>query len=210
MLVDDHAVIRAGLKSLLSREPGMEIVGDTGDGRQAVKLAQQLTPDIVVMDIGMPELNGIEAAHQITTAQVKTKVVFLSMHREKSFVDGALRAGASGYVLKDDAPKVLAEAIRMVAGGGTYISPAVASDIFRSYAQGQAVASKGVFADLSGRELEVLQLVAEGKSTKEIAAKLHVSAKTVAAHREHIMAKLNLHSAVDLVRYALRQGLCQL
>lgn len=209
LLADDHAIVREGLRSMLEREPGVEIVADVGDGRTAVKTALQVKPDLVIMDISMPDLNGIEATRQITTELKRTKVICLSMHREKKFVGAMLRAGASGYVLKNDVTKELTDAVRKVMSGGLYLSPVMAADVVKEFVRGRPP-EKGAFADLSEREREVLQLIAEGSSTKDIATRLHLSEKTVAAHREHIMAKLDLHSVVDLTRYALREGIAHL
>lgn len=209
LLADDHAIVREGLRSLLEREPDIEVVAEVEDGRAAVNAASKKRPDVVVMDISMPDLNGIEATRQITSASRKTKVICLSMHHERKFVGAMLRAGASGYVLKNDVAREITEAIRRVMSGGTYLSPVVAGDVVRHYVRGRPP-EKGAFADLSEREREVLQLIAEGLSTKEAAAKLQLSEKTIAAHREHIMDKLNLHSVVDLTRYALREGISEL
>ena len=209
LLADDHTIVREGLRSLLERETDIEVVADVEDGRAAVRAVSETRPDVVIMDVSMPDMNGIEATRQITSAAPKTKVICLSMHRERKFVGAMLRAGASGYVLKNDVARELTEAIRRVMSGGTYLSPAIAGDVVRHYVRGRPP-EKGAFADLSEREREVLQLIAEGLSTKEVAAKLYVSEKTVAAHREHIMAKLNLHTVVDLTRYALREGLSEL
>lgn len=210
LLADDHAVVRAGLRHLLDSEPDMDIVADTGDGRTAVRLVRDLKPDVAILDIGMPDMNGIEATREIRRETTPTRVICLSMHRERELVDAALLAGVAGYVLKDDTAKSLAEAVRTVAGGGMFVSPAVSGDILRNYARGNAAKPGGAFATLTSREREVLQLIAEGRSSKEVAAKLHLSEKTVGAHREHIMAKLGLRNAVELTRYALREGITHL
>lgn len=210
VLVDDHAVIRAGLKSLLESKAGIQVVGDTGDGRTAIQMVGELKPDIVVMDISMPELNGIEATRQIIAGPHKVKVICLSMHREKKFVDAILQAGATGYIVKDDAPAVLDNAIQIIASGGIYLSPSIERDGAASYVQGRNATSPRQGAKLTGREIEVLQLISEGYSTKEIATKLNLSEKTVAVHREHIMSKLDIHNVVDLARYAMREGLTPL
>lgn len=210
LLADDHAIVREGLKSMLERVDGITVVGDVSDGRTAVKMAQQVKPDIIVMDISMPDLNGIDAARQIVSSLTKTKVICLSMHQEKKFVGAMLRAGASGYVLKNDVVKELTEAIRKVMSGGVYLSSAIAGCVVSDFVRGRSSRSRGAFTDLSDREREVLQLIAEGSSTKEIAEKLYLSEKTIAAHREHIMAKLDVHSVVELTRYALREGITEL
>lgn len=209
LLADDHTIVRKGLLSLLEREPDIDVIADVEDGRAAVKTVSQMKPDIVIMDISMPGLNGIEATRQIMSEAPTTRVICLSMHGERKFVGAMLRAGASGYVLKNDVTKELTEAIRRVLSGRTYLSPSLAGDIVRHYVR-ERPPEKGVFAELSEREREVLQLIAEGRSTKEAAAVLGLSEKTVAAHREHIMAKLNLHTVVELTRYALREGLSEL
>lgn len=210
IVVDDHTIMRDGLKSMLSRESDMEVVADTGDGRSAIDLARQLKPAVVLLDISMPEMNGIEAARRILSASRTTKVICLSMHSESRFVKAMLEAGAKGYVLKDDVTKELIEAIRRVALGGVYLSPAVAGGIVSNLATESKARSRHVFEKLSDREREVLQLIAEGYSTKEAASRLNVSEKTVSAHREHIMAKLGIHNVVDLTRYALKEGITEL
>ena len=211
VLADDHAIVREGLKSMLQSEPDMEVVGDVGDGRTAVKLVGEKKPDIVVMDISMPDMNGIEATQQIVSKNKNTKVICLSMHQERKFVGAMLQAGAAGYVLKNDVAKELTEAIRKVVSGGVYLSPAVAGDVVKHYVRNNATRpDKGAFVELSQREREVLQLIAEGYSSKEIASKLDLSEKTVASHREHVMDKLGIHNVAELTRYALREGLSQL
>jgi len=210
LLADDHTIVREGLKGMLEREPDMKVIADVGDGRTAVKMALQEKPDVVVMDISMPDLNGIEATSQIIAELKKIKVICLSMHREKKFVGAMLRAGASGYVIKNDVTRELIGAIRKVMSGDMYLSPAIAGDVVNQFVRGRSTQAKGAFTELSEREREVLQLIAEGLSTKEIAPKLGVSEKTVAAHREHIMEKLGLHNVVELTRYALREGISQL
>ncbi len=210
LLADDHAIVREGLKSLLEREPDMKVVADVGDGRSAVKMALQEKPDLVIMDISMPDLNGIEATSQIISELNRIKVICLSMYREKKFIGAMFQAGASGYVIKNDVTKELIGAIRRVVSGNIYLSPAIAADVVTHFVRDQSPRPKGAFTELSEREREILQLIAEGLSTKEIASKLSLSEKTVAAHREHVMQKLEMHNVVELTRYALREGISQL
>lgn len=210
LLADDHTIVREGLKGMLEREPDIKVVADVGDGRMALKMAHQEKPDLIVMDISMPDLNGIEATSQIIAEVRGIKVICLSMHREKKFVGAMLRAGASGYVIKNDVTKELIGAIRKVMSGGMYLSPAITGDVVNHFVKGRNTREKGAYTDLSEREREILQLIAEGLSTKEIASKLNLSEKTIAAHREHIMQKLGMHNVVELTRYALREGISQL
>ena len=209
LLADDHAVVREGLRTMLEREPGLDIIGVAENGRAAVRLAAEQKPDIVIMDIGMPGMNGIEATRQIIRDTAGCKIICLSMHSERKFVGAMLDAGASAYVLKNDAPRQLVSAIQNVMAGRTYLSPSIAKDVIRPIARNPAT-KPDAYATLSDREREVLQLISEGNSTKKIATKLFLSDKTISSHREHIMAKLNLHSVADLTRYALREGISEL
>jgi DNA-binding NarL/FixJ family response regulator len=209
LLADDHEIIRNGLRSLIEKEHGLEVIGEAENGRMAIHLARELKPDVVVMDIGMPDLNGIEATRQITTEVPGVKVLALSMHTDRRFVTGMLKAGASGYMLKDGAFEELIHAIRLVASNRIYISPGISSvlvDDLRHPSQDKVPSLPA----LTAKEREVLQLVAEGKGTKEIASQLHVSAKTVETHRQHIMEKLDIHSIAELTKYAVREGLTSL
>ena len=210
MLVDDHDVLREGVASLLVDEPDMTIVGEAATGRQAVAKVARLRPDIVIMDIGMPELNGIDATLQIVRERPKSRVICLSVHQEKQMVHAMLRAGAKGYLLKTNARKELVEAVRTVAWGQTYLSPPVASHVVACALQGHETNNSCPFEVLSEREREVLQLIAEGLRTELIGAQLHISPRTVLAHRENIMKKLHLDSVVALARYAIREGIAQL
>jgi two-component system response regulator NreC len=210
ILADDHKIIRDGLRSLIDKDPGMEVIAEAEDGRTAVRLALNLVPDVVVMDIAMPALNGIEAASQIIAALPKAKVIALSMHADKRYVVEMLKAGASGYLLKDSAFEELAHAIKTVLEGRTYLSPLVTEILIDDYLHLSQQADQSVFTILSSREREVLQLLAEGNSTAQIAERLHVSIKTVETHRQHIMNKLNLHSVAELTKYAIREGLTSL
>ena len=208
LLVDDHEMFREGLRSMLEKQPDMEVVGEAGNGREAVELVGQVQPDIVVMDIAMPDLNGIAAARQIVRDCAGAKVVALSMHADKRFVSGMFQAGASGYLLKKGAAKELIEAIRQVADHQIYLSPKVAGSVIEDYVQhlGTSPSSTGSAA-LSVREREVLQLIVEGKTTPEIAVDLNVSEKTIGTHRQHIMEKLDIHNVADLTKFAIREGL---
>lgn len=210
LLADDHTLLREGLKTLLERESDLQVVADVANGRLAVRKAEELQPDLVVLDVDMPELNGIEAARQLSAAHPRMRIVCLSMHGGSKFVDAMLGAGALGYVLKNEAAKTLVTAIRKVAGGEVYLSPEINTGLVRRYVRKQPADRGSAFTALSDREREVLQLIAEGASSKEISTKLAVSEKTVSTHREHIMAKLDLHNVADLTRYAIREGIANL
>jgi two-component system, NarL family, response regulator NreC len=203
LLADDHAVVRQGFKMILSAQADMEIIGEAGNGREAVQLATELQPDVVVMDVAMPELNGIEATRRLATASPRTRVVALSMHKDSVYVREILRAGARGYLLKDSPAPDLISAVRAVAAGEGFLSPAVSNAVLDDYRKHVT----DPIDLLSSREREVLQMLAEGKTNKEIAAILNLSVYTVDAHRGRIMEKLNLHSINDLVRFAVRSGL---
>jgi len=210
VLADDHRILREGLRSLLEREPGMEVVGEANNGRATVELVEKLTPDVVVMDLTMPGLNGMEATRQILGRVPGVKVLALSMHSDKRFVGGALSAGASGYLLKDCAFEELVRAIGIVARGQTYLSPGIAGTVVEGYvrqAHGREAEAPSV---LTVREREVLQLIAEGKTVKEIATTLSLSVKTVETHRGRIMAKLSIRSVAELTKFAIREGLTSL
>lgn len=210
LLADDHKIVRDGLRSLLYKQSGMEVVGEAEDGRRALQLAAELTPDIVIMDIGMPNLNGMEATRHILDAVQNVKVIALSMHSDKRFVSGMLQAGASGYLLKDCAFEELAQAVETVLGGQIYLSPKITGVVVEDYVQMTTQIETSPLSLLTSREREVLQLFAEGKNTKEIAALLYVSVKTVETHRQRIMKKLNIHNIPDLVKFAIREGLTSL
>ena len=210
LLVDDHPIVREGIRSLLERQPDMEVVGEAGDGRNAVRLARRLTPDVVIMDIGMQDLNGIEATRQITADLMAPRILCLSVHREKAMVAAMLRAGAIGYVLKTSVAPVLADAVRAVAAGETYLCPPIATDVVEHHVRSGHDGQPGAFRELSPREREVLQLIAEGHATKEIAFRMCLSPKTVLAHRATLMRKLGVASSHALVSYALREGVAEL
>ena len=208
LIADDHKIMLAGLRSLLEKQTDFEVVGEADNGRKAVQMAQEKTPDVVVMDVSMPDLNGIEATMQIIESLPKTRVVALSMHSDKRFVMGMLRAGASGYLLKDCASQELANAIAQVAGGKKYLSPEITGVVIDDFLLGGSSEEVTTAASpLSPREREVLQLIAEGWSTKQIASHLYVSIKTIETHRRQIMRKLDLHAIADLTKYAIREGL---
>jgi DNA-binding NarL/FixJ family response regulator len=203
LLADDHALVRHGFRMILAAQPDMEIAGEAGNGREAVELAQKLKPDVVVMDVAMPELNGIEATRRIIELAPRARVLALSMHKDAVYVREILRAGARGYLLKDSADADLLAAVRAVAKGEGYLSPGVSDAVLSDYRRHVT----DPLDLLTSREREVLQLIAEGKTNKEIATSLNLSVYTVEAHRGRLMEKLNLHSTGELVRFAVRSGL---
>ena len=203
LLADDHGVVRQGFKMILDAQADMEVVGEAANGRAAVELAERLKPDIVVMDVAMPELNGIEATRRLAESAPHVRVLALSMHKDSVYVRETLRAGARGYLLKDSGANDLVAAVRAVASGEGYLSPAVSNAVLDDYRRHVTNAMDL----LTSREREVLQMLAEGKTNKEIAAILNLSVYTVDAHRGHIMEKLNLHSINELVRFAVRNGM---
>lgn len=209
LLADDHRLFRDGLRPLLHREPGVEVVGEAGDGHEALRLVAQLRPDLVLLDVTMPGLNGLETARALTEAHPGVRVVMLTMHADRRFVVEALRAGAVGYVLKEAGFTELLQAMRTVMTGRIALSPQVADLVIADYAAQARLAPEGA-TPLSSREREVLQAMAEGLSTKEIAFQLGVSVKTVEAHRKAIMDRLDLHSVAELTKYAIRTGLTTL
>jgi two-component system, NarL family, response regulator NreC len=208
LLADDHIVMRTGLRALLERQPNLEVVGESENGRETVELVASLGPDVVVMDVAMPVLNGIEATKTIVTQRPATAVVILSMHADESYVMRALKAGARGYLLKDSAAVDLISAIQAVSQNKSFFSPKVsrilAEDYVRVLKQKGAVDSYDL---LSSREREILQLLAEGKANKEVATALNISPYTVETHRRHILEKLNLHNPAELILYAVRKGI---
>ena len=207
LLADDHTVVRKGLRLLLETQPGFSVIADASDGREAVGLAERLTPDVVVMDVAMPILNGIEAARQITAKQPQTAVVFLSMHSDEGYVLKALKAGARAYLLKDSAEYDLINAVRAVSEGKAFFSPAISKMLVEDYIrQMQERSVEDSYELLTTREREVLQLLAEGKNNKEVAGLLNLSLYTVETHRSNIFQKLNLHSGAELILYAIRKG----
>lgn len=203
LLADDHTIVRQGLKLILSSQPDFQVVGEAANGREVVELAEKLHPDIVLLDVAMPELNGIEATRRMMEANGRLRILVLSMHKESVYVREILKAGARGYLLKDVIDTELLNAVRSVARGDGYISPAVSGALLSDYRQNTTDP-----ADLlTNREREVLLLIAEGKTNKEVATKLNLSVYTVDSHRGKIMEKLNLHSTGELVRFAIKNGL---
>lgn len=203
VLADDHGVVRQGFRRILDAQPDMEIVGEASNGKEALELAAKFTPDVVVMDVAMPELNGIEATRRMAETAPRARVLALSMHKDSVYVREILRAGARGYLLKDAVDEDLIAAVRAVSRGEGYLSPGVADAVLTDYRQHVT----DPIDLLTSREREVLQLIAEGKTNKEIATTLNLSVYTVDAHRGRIMEKLNLHSTGELVRFAIRKGL---
>jgi DNA-binding NarL/FixJ family response regulator len=210
VIADDHRLFRSGLRQLIEKQAGVSVVAEAATGFEAVAAAKELSPDIVVMDISMPELNGIEATRRIVDETNTVRVIILSMHSDRRYVTEALRAGAKGYLLKDAAPEELLRAIHKVMRDQFYLSAAINAQVIEGFVQRSPAETLSAFSTLSAREREVLQLLAEGKSTREIADKLHLSAKTVETHRVHVMEKLNLHTIAELTRYAIREGLTPL
>jgi len=209
LLADDHALVRAGLRELLQKIPGVEVAAEASNGRQALELIQAQAPDLVLLDIGMKELNGLEVAERVTREHRGVKVLILSMHANEEYVLRALRAGASGYMLKDSATTELKLAIEAVLAGKTYLSPNISRSVIDSYLHRTGSGKKAALDQLTPRQREVLQLIAEGNSTKEIAASLNLSAKTVETHRAQLMERLDIYDVASLVRFAMREGLIQ-
>lgn len=203
LLADDHALVRQGFRMILEAQPDMQIVGQAGNGREAVEQAEKLHPDVIVMDVAMPELNGIEATRRLAESVPRARVLALSMHKDSVYVREILRAGARGFLLKDSGDADLVAAVRAIAKGEGYLSPAVSDAVLTDYRRHVT----DPLDLLTSREREVLQMIAEGKTNKEIATQLNLSVYTVEAHRGRLMEKLNLHSAGELVRFALRNGL---
>jgi DNA-binding NarL/FixJ family response regulator len=210
LLVDDHTMMRQGLKYLLSECQDIEIVGECDDGREALDLVRTLSPDVVVMDIGMPELNGVEATRRIRAEFPKAKVVALSTHTDKRYVQNMLEAGACGYVLKIAAHAELVLSVRAAAVGKTYLSPEIAGAVVDRSTATHTPGVVSAYSTLGSREREVLQLVAEGKTSAQTAKEMHISIKTVETHRRNIVMKLGLHGTAELTKYAVREGLTSL
>jgi len=210
LLADDHQILRDGLRSLLAKEPGLEVVAEAANGRDAVRLALELEPEVVIMDISMPDLNGIEAARQIITKAPQVKVIALSVHADQRFVMEMLKVGASGYLLKDSAFEELNQAIRAVLANRTYLCTEISQMVVGDYVRTLKQADSSAYSILTAREREVLQLFAEGNSTAQIAKRLNLSVKTIETHRQNIMEKLNLRSIAELTKYAIREGLTTL
>ena len=209
IIADDHTIMRTGLRALLAPTPGFEIVAEAADGKQAVEMSAAHTPDIVIMDVNMPVLNGVEATKQILAAHPKTRIIVLSAHSDANLIRQSFHAGAVAYLLKDAAFEEVVRAIEATQKGEVYVSSHVAGQVMRSIMQ-SGLNDAPPDMPLSPREREVLQLVAEGKSTKQVAQQLTVSVKTIETHRQNIMAKLNLFSVAELTKYAIRRGLTSL
>lgn len=209
-VVDDHQIVKDGICALLKEEPAVEVVGNAADGRTAVRLAEELAPDVVLMDVSLPGLNGIEATRRIVNAKPRIRVLALSMHANANFICEMLKAGASGYLLKDCDPEELSRAILTVATNHTYLSPQISNLVVTDYLEHISADNESASSVLTPREREVLQLLAEGKCVKEIAGTLNVSIKTVETHRRQIMQKLEIHSVAELTKYAVRMGLTSL
>ena len=213
ILVDDHSLVRAGIRSLIQNISGVEVIAEANNGRDAIRLIDELIPDLVLLDIAMPELNGLEVISRISKDNLITRVIILSMHTNEEYVVQALKSGAAGYLLKDSAPNELEIAVNAVMRGETYLSPAISKHVVDNYLRRISDVSpekeKGpdIFKQLTSRQREILQLIAEGNSTKEIANKLNVSIKTVETHRMQLMDRIGIHDVAGLVRYAIRMGI---
>jgi DNA-binding NarL/FixJ family response regulator len=207
LLVDDHAILRDGLRNLLETQQDLDVVGEASDGRTAVERVAELSPDVVIMDITMPDLNGIEATRKIVAGGSGAKVIALSMHSNRAFLADMLKAGASGYLMKTSSGAELLTAIRTVAGGQVYLGQEVTQAVVTDYVRHVPAGHDAAFATLTPRERQVLQLVAEGRTTKDIAARLSVSVKTIETHRSQIMDRLRIHSVARLTKFAIQEGL---
>jgi DNA-binding NarL/FixJ family response regulator len=210
LIANDHHIFRQGLRALLEKEPGMKVVGEADDGLKTVALVRKLTPHVVITDVNLPNLNGIEATRQIHTDYPSIKIIAYSMHADRHQVLNMLKVGACGYLLKDSPFEELVKAIRLVFDGKTYLSPGVTEVVVKDYARIDLPFDQPDLTQLTAREREVLKLLVEGKSTKQIAGVLQISVKTVETHRQKIMQKLGTHSVADLTKYALREGLTSL
>jgi DNA-binding NarL/FixJ family response regulator len=207
ILADDHKIMREGLRALLAKQKEIEVIAEADSGRAVIELCSQLHPDVVIIDISMPDLNGIDAARQITRQAPDIKVIALSMHSDKKYVKEMLAAGASGYLLKDAAFEELGMAIATVLKNKTYLSPQITDTVVKDYVNENVPRDSIASTALSAREREVLQLIAEGKSTRDIAATLYVSVKTIETHRKQLMDKLGINNIAELTKYAIREGL---
>jgi len=207
LIADDHQIMREGLRALLDKEPDIQVLGEAEDGRLIQRMARELQPDVIIMDVAMPDLNGIEATRQIVAELPRVKIIALSMHDDRRFVLNMFKAGAAGYMLKDCAFKDLAKAIRVVMSHKTFLSPEVADIVVKDYLSKTQPPEASAFNLLSPREREVLQLLAEGKTSALIGESLHISVKTVETHRQQIMLKLKIRSVAELTKYAIREGL---
>ncbi len=206
LLAEDHETVRAGIKMLINAQPDMVVVGEAENGTDAVRKASELVPDIIVMDISMPDLNGLKATRQIKRTDPQVKILTLTRHTDDGYIQQLVKAGASGYVLKQSAPSELVNAIRTVGAGRSYLDPALTEKVMGGYVRQQTALSNASKVEISGRESEVLRLTAWGHSNKEIGVRLDISVKTVEAHKANAMRKLGLSSRIDIVRYAVLQG----
>ncbi len=207
IIADDHGIMREGLRSLIEKLPKMQVVAEAENGRVAVELVRRHRPDLLILDVSMPELNGIEAARRLREDRLPTKIIALSMHTDKRFIGEMLKAGASGYLLKDCVFEELHKAIQAVLGGQVYLSPRIAGVVVKDFLQTPEGVAASPYSVLSSREREVLQLLSEGKTTKQTAQKLHLSVKTIETHRQNIMRKLKIDSVAELTKFAIREGL---
>jgi two-component system response regulator NreC len=207
ILAEDHKITREGLANMLKDQPGMEVVGEAGNGREAIQLAHEFAPDLVIMDVTMPGLNGIDATRTITSSSKNVRVIALSMYSDKQFVQGMMQAGASGYLLKDCAFDELVHAVRAVFKGDTYLSPGIAGIVVEDYVNRLSKSASSAASILTKREREVLQLISEGESTRHIASRLAISVKTVETHRRQMMGKIGIRTIAGLTKYAIREGL---
>jgi DNA-binding NarL/FixJ family response regulator len=210
LIVDDHGIVREGLKSLIEQQPEMEVVGEAENGQTAIQLAKELSPDVVIMDVSMPNLNGVEATKYLLQQKPDVKVIILSMHMDKHIVTESLKAGASCYVLKSYLFDELLNALEAVKKNGYYLSPRITGVVIENYRTEQQVSTSRESSSLTTRERQILQLIAEGKTTKEVARILHISPKTADANRRQIMNKLEIFNIADLTKYAIREGLTSL
>ena len=210
LLADDHEIMRNGLRSLLEKKSNLEVVAEASNGQQTIELTQKLNPDIVILDISMPQLNGVEAARQIKKIDGDIKIIILSVHSDKRFVKEMLKIGVDGYLLKDNAFQDLLNAIETISVNKKYLCPGVTEGLIQQYLHQEISEADSIFEALSKRERQVLQLLVEGRTTKQIATNISVSVKTVETHRKNIMTKLNIHNVPELVKYAIREGLTEL
>jgi DNA-binding NarL/FixJ family response regulator len=210
LLADDHKIVREGLRALLNKKPDFEVVAEAENGRMALQVAREVMPEVIIMDLTMPDVNGIEATRQLIAALPDVKVIALSMHSDNRLVVGMLNAGASGYLLKDCAFEELENAIRSVVANEIYLSPKITRNIIEYHVRNSTLVQSSAFSVLTARERQILQLLAEGKNTKQMAVSFKVSIKTVESHRKHIMKKLDIHSVSGLTKYAIREGLTSL
>lgn len=210
MLVDDHPIVRQGIKSILSQEPDIKIIAEASDGNEAIRLAKVKNPDVIVLDIALPHMNGLEASYHILKQNKDVKILILSMHETRAFIEKALSYGVKGYLLKEDAPDEIVPAIREVYKGKFYLGSKISDFVVHEYASKKKGVQLKSLSILTPRERELLQLIAEGLNSKDIAQKLNLSVKTVLVHRNNIMQKLDMHTQAQLIRFALKEGIISL